>query len=210
MDSLGQFTATGTYTDSSAQNLSTPGNLGLLQRQRLATISNASGSQGLASTVAVGSTMISATSGAVSGSTALTVTSATLVSIAVTPTHPLIANGRSESLTATGTYTDSSTQNITTQVTWASSNTTVATISNAQGSQGLASAASLGNATLLGHQRQHLGSTGLTVTACGFINCETVTINHAKVGSSDSSNFPMLFSGTAIRSWPLPRQWRLG
>ena len=90
---------------------------------------------------AAGSTTISATSGSISGSTTLTVTSATLVSIAVTPANPSIANGLTEQFTATGTYTDNSTQNLTTQVTWSSSNTAVATVSNASGSQGLASSA---------------------------------------------------------------------
>ena len=44
----------------------------------------------------------------------LTVTAATLVSIAVTPPSPSIAKGLTQQFTATGTYTDNSTQNLTT------------------------------------------------------------------------------------------------
>ena len=49
----------------------------------------------------------------------LTVTAATLQSIAVTPANPSIAKGPTQQFTATGTYSDSSTQNLTSQVTWA-------------------------------------------------------------------------------------------
>ena len=54
-------------------------------------------------------------------------TAATLVSIAVTPANPSVANGLTQQFTATGTYTDNSTQNLTTVATWASANTGVAT-----------------------------------------------------------------------------------
>src|SRR5207248_10794020 len=57
-----------------------------------------------------------------------TVTPPTLISIAVTPASPSIAKGLTQAFTATGTYTDSSTLNITTSVNWTSSNTGVATI----------------------------------------------------------------------------------
>lgn len=74
-----QFTATGTYSDSTTQHITTSvtwssSNTGV------ATISNASGSNGLASAVDVGTTTITATYGSVSGNTTLTVIPATLVS----------------------------------------------------------------------------------------------------------------------------------
>ena len=48
-------------------------------------------------------------------------TSAGLVSIAVTPANPSIALGTNQQFTATGTYTDGSTLNLTGSVTWSSS-----------------------------------------------------------------------------------------
>src|SRR5437867_12219155 len=88
------------------------------------TISNAGGSQGLATSVAAGGPItITATLGLVSGNTTLTVTAATLTSIAVTPTNPSIANGTTRQFTATGTFSDSRTQDLTTQVTWSSTPT---------------------------------------------------------------------------------------
>ena len=72
---------------------------------------------------------ISATFGLVSGSTVLTVTSATLQSIAVTPANPSIAAGLTQQFTATGTYSDGSHLDLTGSVTWASGTTATATIS---------------------------------------------------------------------------------
>ena len=55
---------------------------------------------------------------------------ATLSSIAVTPANPSVAKGLTEQFIATRTYSDNSTKDLTTQVTWASATTSVATISN--------------------------------------------------------------------------------
>ena len=67
-------------------------------------------------TASVGSTKVSATSGDVTGDTMLTVTDATLVSIEVSPATPSVANGLTKQFTATGLFTDNTTQDITTQV----------------------------------------------------------------------------------------------
>ena len=118
-----QFTATGTYSDSSTQNL-TGTVTWASATPSVATIT----AGGLATGVATGTSSISATLGSVSGSTVLTVTTATLQSIAVTPANPSIAKGTTQQFTATGTYSDSSTQNLTGSVTWASATPSVATI----------------------------------------------------------------------------------
>ena len=51
-----------------------------------------------------------------------------LVSIAVTPASPSIATGADKQFTATGTYADASTADLTSSVTWASDTPSVATI----------------------------------------------------------------------------------
>ncbi len=51
-----------------------------------------------------------------------------LKSIAVTPTSPAIVKGDSQQFTAIGTYSDGSTQNLTSTATWASGTTSVATL----------------------------------------------------------------------------------
>src|SRR5206468_74943 len=94
-------------------------------------------------------------------STVLTVTAATLTSIAVTPANPSIAKGTTQQFTATGTYTDSTTQNLTSQVTWVSATPSVATITAAGLATGVATGTSTISATLTGIT----GTTVLTVTA---------------------------------------------
>src|SRR5262249_56712675 len=68
---------------------------------------------GLATAVGAGTSTISATLSGITGSTVLTVTAAALQSIAVTPANPSVAKGLTQQFTATGTYSDSSTQNLT-------------------------------------------------------------------------------------------------
>ncbi len=142
-----QFAATGMYTDNSTQPLTSSVNWSSSDTT-VASISNASGSNGLASSVGQGSATITATLGAISGSTGLTVTAATLVSIAITPVNPSVTDGATQQFTATGTYTDNSTQNLTASVMWASSDTTIASVSNAAGSNGLATAAGVGTTSI--------------------------------------------------------------
>src|SRR4030095_6807370 len=139
-----QFAATGLFTDNSTQDLTTQVTWASSD-EAVATVSNADGSNGLATTAGLGTTTVSATSGAVSGDTTLTVTDATLVSIEVSPTAPSLANGLTQQFAATGLFTDNSTQDLTTQVTWASSDNATATVSNADGSNGLATTARVGS-----------------------------------------------------------------
>ncbi len=104
------------------------------------------GSDGLATSLATGSTQITATLGTViSTAVTFTVTPAILASIALTPAAPGVALGGTQQFAATGTYTDNSTQDLTTRVTWTSSNTAVALISSATGSNGLATSLTTGS-----------------------------------------------------------------
>ena len=70
-------------------------------------------------------------SGASAGSTTLTVTAATLVSIAVTPANPSIAKGGDAAVHGDGHLQRRHTQNLTRTATWSSSSATMATINAA-------------------------------------------------------------------------------
>lgn len=164
-----QFTATGTYSDSTTQDITSTVTWSSSDTSK-ASISNAAGSRGLATTIAAGAATITATSGAISGNTTLTVTAATLVSISVTPATPSVAKGLTQQFTATGTYTDSSTQNITTSVTWSSSDTSKATISNAAGSEGSSTTLAAGTTTITATSGAISGNTTLTVTAATLVS----------------------------------------
>ena len=158
-----QFTATGTYSDNSTQDVTTSATW-TSSDTAVATISNAAGSNGSATAVAAGITTITAAVGGVSASTTLTVTTATLVSLAISPTNPSIALGTTLQFTTTGTYSDSSTQVLTTSANWTSSAAAVATISNAAGSRGLATSVATGTTTITATVGGVSGLTTLTVT----------------------------------------------
>ena len=85
----------------------------------------------------------------------------TLNSLSVTPASPIISTGATQQFTATGTYSDGSSQVLTNQVTWASSNALVATIANS----GLATGLNVGGVTISATQASVVGSTDLTVQA---------------------------------------------
>lgn len=153
-----QLTATGTFSDGQQLDL-TSAVTWTSSTPSVATVSNSSDSAGVATGVATGSTTISAAFAGVSASTNLTVTTATLVSIAVTPSNPSISLGASQLFTAQGTFTDSSVVNISVQVAWSSSDVAVATIK----SNGLASSASTGTTTIKASLNGVNGTTVLTV-----------------------------------------------
>jgi len=102
--------------------------------------------------------------GGVSGTATLVVNPAALVSIAIAPQAPTIALGDSEQFAAAGTYTDGTTQDVTGVVTWSTSLATVAIISNAVGSYGLATSAGLGTATITASSGTISSASSLTVS----------------------------------------------
>jgi len=82
-----------------------------------------------------------------------------LTQIGVTPANPTVAPGGTQQFTATGTYSDGSTQIITSQVTWMFSSPGVATIN----ASGLASGVTPGSTTISATLGSVSGNTGLTV-----------------------------------------------
>lgn len=161
-----QFKATGTFSDSTTQDLSGQVTWGS-DDSAIVTVSNAADSSGLATTVAVGGPVnVTATHGAVTGTAAVTVTNASLTAIAVTPAMASIAKGEKQLFTATGSYTDNTTHDITGEVTWSSSNSAVASISNAaDDTKGEATAVVPGSTMITATMGPTAGATTLTVTA---------------------------------------------
>src|SRR5207244_1232859 len=142
----------------------------------------------LSTSVAAGTTTITATLGGVSGSTTLTVTAATLTSIAVTPTNPSIAKGTTRQFTATGTYSDGSTQDLTNAVSWSSSNLGVATIT----SGGLASGGAQG-ASQISASSSVTGSTTLTVGPAVLVS---IAVTPANPSIAKGTTQPFAATGT--------------
>jgi 6-phosphogluconolactonase (cycloisomerase 2 family) len=127
-----QFQANGTYDDNSTVDITDQVAWGS-SAPNLATVSPS----GLVAAVAAGPTTISAGLDGVVGSTALTVSNPALVSISITPGNGgSIATGTAVSYRATGNFANGTTADITESVTWSTTNTQVATVSNATGQRG--------------------------------------------------------------------------
>lgn len=188
----GQFTATGTYNDATTRDLTALVTWGSSDTA-VATISNSAGTNGRATTLATGSSVITATSGSVSASTTLTVTAAALVSIDITPVSPSTLLGTPVQFSATGNYTDASSHDITVTATWSSSATSVATVSNTAGSKGLATPISPGTTNITVQSSTVSGSTLLTVTdAPPAVNTMNVTVNGSLCSGGSYPNKPCI------------------
>lgn len=178
------FVATGNYSDGTHQNL-TDSVTWTSGTPSVATIN----SNGLASSYAAGTTLITATLGGLSGSTTLTVNSPpppppppTLESITVTPANQSIGVGSTETYTAMGYYSDGSMLNLTAVVTWSSSTTSVATMSS-----NVATAEMVGTTTITATDGSVSGDTMLTVTTP--VIPPPPTLNYIVVTPSNPSIF---------------------
>ncbi len=186
-----QFTATGTYSDDSTDNI-TGTVTWTSDNTSVATIGV---NTGLAQSLAEGQTTIIAALGGKSDNTTLTVGPKVLDTIAVTPPNPSIAAGRTQQFTATGTYSNNSTDNLTGSVNWSSSNTTVAIINAA----GLATSYALGTANITATSGNISGNTTLTVNPAVLDSVIVTPVNPAIALISD--NPPTLqFVATAVYS----------
>ena len=120
----------------------------------------------------------------------------TLTSLVLTPANPSILIGAMQQFTATGTYSDGSAQNLTSQATWTSSNTGVATIN----AGGLATGVSDGATTLSATLSGVVGATILTVNmplVITTISLPAEVMNVAYTGTL------MAAGGTLPYSWSI-------
>jgi hypothetical protein len=121
-----QLTATGTFSDGSQENLTsvsweaTPSGVAEID------------AKGNLKGLAPGTVQVSAASQGITGEASLTIGPPLLTNISVSPNQSSLPLGESESFIATGSFSDGTTQNLTSSVTWKASPSTVATI-NIQG-----------------------------------------------------------------------------
>jgi len=153
-----KFTATGHYSDSSTQNI-TALVTWTSSDSTVVSIDNT----GLATNRKFGTVTITATLGSITNSTTLTVASITLTGIVVTPINPSVSVGQTQQLFATATFSDGTTQDITTTAHWSSSTVGVASINNGVSGGGLATAKAAGTTTITATFQGVSGTTILTV-----------------------------------------------
>jgi hypothetical protein len=120
-----QFKATGTFSDGSTQNLTT-----LMTWSSSQPSISSIGTTGIATGLGAGTSTISAKYGSITKSTTLTVSGATLTSLAVSPATTSLPPGITQQFSAIGTYSDGTIQNVTNMVRWTSSDSAVATVGN--------------------------------------------------------------------------------
>ncbi len=174
-----QFTAKGVYTDGSQQDLTNSVSW-TAAPSGVVSIS----SSGLATGRAVGAATVSATSGSVSSTGALTVSAAGLVSIVMSENHATIPLGTTAQFTAKGVYTDGSQQDLTNSVSWTAAPSGVVSIS----SSGLATGRAVGAATVSATSGSVSSTGALTVSAAGLVSI-VMSENHATIPLGTTAQF---------------------
>nr|WP_257721541.1 Ig-like domain-containing protein [Vibrio alginolyticus] len=163
------FTARAYFSDNSSSDITASSTLSWSSSDTtIATISNVDGEQGMvmASSEKTGTVTITATE--TSGSTALTatatleVTDATVTVLQITPPTVSVAKGLGQSFTATAILSNNLTQEVTSAISWTSSDPALVIISNDAGTQGYATAV-------------EVTETPITITATGLFNGQTFT-----------------------------------
>ncbi len=174
-----QFTATATYSDGSTADVT--GTAIWTSSNPLAIIVAPGG---LATGLSPGTVDITATMGTVQGSVTLTVAAPTLVSIQVSPDGASIAVGQSQQFTATATYSDGSTADVTGTAIWTSSSPLAAIVAPG----GLVTGVSPGTVDITATMGTVQGSVTLTVTAPTLVSIQ-VSPDSASIAVGQSQQF---------------------
>jgi uncharacterized protein YjdB len=149
-----QLKATGTFVDGTTQDLTTIVNWS----SSAPSVATVGFQTGTVSGLAPGQSTVTATLGTATATTQVTVTNATLTSIALLPANPTVALASSTQFAATGNFSDGSTQPLA-GAAWSSSSPAVGIVSNS----GMATATSAGAAIITATFNGVSGSTNLTV-----------------------------------------------
>jgi hypothetical protein len=157
-----QLSAVGMYSDGSTQNLTSAvqwaaGDSGVVQ------VSSALGTAGIVTALAEGATTVSASLANVTASVSLTVTPATLTNLQISAATTAINVGDTVQLSILGLYSDAATADLTDAVIWVSSDPSLLSISNDDGSHGLATASGSGTVTITATMGNLTASFDLTV-----------------------------------------------
>ncbi|MGC2612677.1 MAG: Ig-like domain-containing protein [Terracidiphilus sp.] len=184
-----QFLAYGIYTDGGERNI-TSSVTWSSSPIKVATINNA----GRAAGITAGAATITATDPTTSlaGSTTLDVTNATVTAIVVSPVVQTIAPLTRLNFTALGVFNDGTTQNITADSNWSSSDTAAATVTNSAPS-GVATGVASGSTTITAALGGMSGSTGLTVSSASLT---PIALTPAASGVAIGSTLPLNAVGT--------------
>ena len=179
-----QLAAQGTFTDNSTQSVTAQATW----QTSDATIATVSGA-GVLTALKAGTVVVTASIGTVSGTLSVVVNPA-LSTLIISPASFSIASGQKQQLTAQGVYSDGTSHDVTTQVTWTSNNGGVASVSG-----GLVTGVSTGSATITATLGSVSKTASATVTAASLqsINLSPAT-SSAATGQSQAFTAYGLFS----------------
>jgi Calx-beta domain/Bacterial Ig-like domain (group 2) len=119
-----------------------------------------------------------------------------LHSISITPLAPVVTPGQTQQFSATGIYWDSSTANITTAVTWSSSNAAVATIN----SSGLATCTGLGSTIITASSGVISASTTLGQSIPAISINDISQAEGTITGGTTTFNFTVILSNSSAQT----------
>jgi len=191
--------ALGHYSDGSLQDITDQVTWQSIPSGPLA-ISNASGSQGLATALATGSLVATAFLGNISGNLGFSISAATLDSIDISPPGARLALGTRVNFRATGRYSDGTIQDLGTQVSWAVVDTAVASISNAPGNQGQATTLDTGTTGITATLGGVVGNASLTTTAAQLVSINIVpSISSLPAGTGQNLRAEGNFSDGSVQ-----------
>ncbi len=160
-----QLTATATYSDGTSTTVSNS-TTWTITVPNVVTVS----SSGFLTAVGSGSTNVSGSFGGQTASVTVNVTNVTptVASVTVTPTSVALNVGGTQQFTATATYTDGSSSNVTNSAVWNVQSLGGGTVASVN-STGLATAQSVGSAIVRASYSGFTGSASITVGSTGVV-----------------------------------------
>ncbi|HKN00811.1 MAG TPA: Ig-like domain-containing protein [Candidatus Binataceae bacterium] len=189
-----QLTATGELTNGTFVDLTSAVNW-QSSDSSVVTVGTTAGIKGEATAEGSGSATVTASLGSVNGSTTVTGTAAALIAIAITPVNPKVPIGTSEQLTATGVFSDGTSQDLTISVAWDSSPTSIASIT----SGGLATGNGPGDAIITA-TLPAIGADTASAAQSGISAQTTLTVTAAVLASiAVTPENPTIASTTSLR-----------
>ena len=180
------FTAEAIFSDGTSRNVtglatwvsSNPADLG---------VSDTPGSRGRSTAITAGAVTVTASYLGVTGSTHVTITSAVITSLSVTPAAVAVPIGTRRQFTAQAIFSDGSSRDVTGLSTWTSSSVGVAQVSDTPGSRGFTTALAPGAASL--------SATYMGITGTGAITVTPATLTTVQV----TPFLPAVAVGTTIQ-----------
>ncbi|MFT3698693.1 MAG: Ig-like domain-containing protein [Kofleriaceae bacterium] len=169
-----QMSASATYSDGTVVDVTAQGAWDV-GNATVATVSNAAATRGQLTGVTAGITTVTFELDTVTASAAVIVSAATLDDLIVTPPALVLPAGMDGAVVALGHYSDGSSVDVTSQATWSSSDSTIATVSNAQGTFGHVVAKAAGTATITVTKGAITKTVSVTVTAAVLDHIELPT-----------------------------------